>query len=325
MVALSVAAAVTDTLRIGMLVLGNDYKHPAVVAKEAATLDLLSDGRLEFGLGAGLDDAPTTPRSAFRTTRHRTRIERLGEAIEVVKGCWADGPFDFDGRALHDPRVRRAPEAGAAAAPADPRRRGRASACSRSPGREADIVGINPNLRAGEVNADVARSTLARGTEQKIDWVRDGRRRALRRDRAADPLLPGRDHRRRARARRSARARASASTPTTRSQSGSVLVGTVDEVCDTLVRAARRVGRVVRRGRRRPVRSVRARRRSPRRHLRSVRPGQRAWWSRSSSMAANQRGTSHHTATSRARTKHGSVSGRFHRPGVVAPSAAPAQ
>ena len=53
MVAISVAAAVTDTLRVGMLVLGNDYKHPAVVAKEAATLDLLSDGRLEFGIGAG--------------------------------------------------------------------------------------------------------------------------------------------------------------------------------------------------------------------------------------------------------------------------------
>ena len=53
MVAIAVAAEATTTLRIGMLVLGNDYKHPAVTAKEAATLDLLSDGRLEFGLGAG--------------------------------------------------------------------------------------------------------------------------------------------------------------------------------------------------------------------------------------------------------------------------------
>ena len=53
MVALPFAAAATTTLRVGMLVLGNDYKHPAVVAKEAATLDVLSDGRLEFGLGAG--------------------------------------------------------------------------------------------------------------------------------------------------------------------------------------------------------------------------------------------------------------------------------
>jgi alkanesulfonate monooxygenase SsuD/methylene tetrahydromethanopterin reductase-like flavin-dependent oxidoreductase (luciferase family) len=53
MPAMASAAAVTDTLRVGSLVLGNDYKHPVVLAREAATLDLLSDGRLELGLGAG--------------------------------------------------------------------------------------------------------------------------------------------------------------------------------------------------------------------------------------------------------------------------------
>ena len=53
---MAAAAAVTDTLRVGTLVLGNDYKHPVVLASEAATLDLLSDGRLELGIGAGLDD-----------------------------------------------------------------------------------------------------------------------------------------------------------------------------------------------------------------------------------------------------------------------------
>ncbi len=82
MVALPFAAAATTTLRIGMLVLGNDYKHPAVVAKEAATLDVLSDGRLEFGLGAGLDDrrlrrarhaATTAPVSASSASPKRSR------------------------------------------------------------------------------------------------------------------------------------------------------------------------------------------------------------------------------------------------------------
>src|SRR6201746_283629 len=51
--ALAAAAAVTTTLRVGPLVLGNDYKHPVVLAREAATIDLLSDGRLELGIGAG--------------------------------------------------------------------------------------------------------------------------------------------------------------------------------------------------------------------------------------------------------------------------------
>ena len=65
------------------------------MAKEAATLDLLSDGRLEFGLGAGWMTADYTALDLHYDS-HRTRIERLGEAIEIVKGCWADGPFDFD-------------------------------------------------------------------------------------------------------------------------------------------------------------------------------------------------------------------------------------
>ena len=69
MVGISFAAAATETLRIGMLVLGNDYKHPAVIAKEAATVDLLSDGRLEFGLGAGWMQTDYDARSACPTTR----------------------------------------------------------------------------------------------------------------------------------------------------------------------------------------------------------------------------------------------------------------
>src|SRR5665811_2141045 len=53
LVALTVAAEATSTLRVGSLVFGNDYRHPVVLAKEIATLDLMSEGRVEFGLGAG--------------------------------------------------------------------------------------------------------------------------------------------------------------------------------------------------------------------------------------------------------------------------------
>ena len=73
-----------------MLVLGNDYKHPAITAKEAATIDLLCDGRLEFGLGAGWQrtdyDALGLPYDS-----PGTRIERLGEAVQVIKGAWGAG------------------------------------------------------------------------------------------------------------------------------------------------------------------------------------------------------------------------------------------
>src|SRR5471032_2178722 len=68
MPAIAMAAAHSSTLKIGALVFDNDYKHPAILAKEAATIDLLTDGRLELGIGAGWMRTDTTS-SAFRTTR----------------------------------------------------------------------------------------------------------------------------------------------------------------------------------------------------------------------------------------------------------------
>ena len=89
--ALMAAASVTKTMRVGSLVIDNDYRHPVVLAKEAATLDLLSGGRFELGLGAGFlkteyDKAGVTFDSAG------VRISRLAEALEVVKGLFAEGP-----------------------------------------------------------------------------------------------------------------------------------------------------------------------------------------------------------------------------------------
>jgi probable F420-dependent oxidoreductase len=96
MVGMATAAEATSTLRIGSLVLDNDYKHPAVLAKEAATLDLLSEGRLELGIGAGWQisdyDALGLPYD-----RPGVRIDRLAEALEVIRGAWADGPYSFKG------------------------------------------------------------------------------------------------------------------------------------------------------------------------------------------------------------------------------------
>jgi probable F420-dependent oxidoreductase len=95
--ALAAAAAVTTTLRIGSIVFSNDYRHPALLAKEAATLDLLSGGRFEFGLGAGwlkteYDQAGITFDPAG------VRIERMTEALAVIRGLWSNGPFSFAGR-----------------------------------------------------------------------------------------------------------------------------------------------------------------------------------------------------------------------------------
>ena len=172
MVGISFAAAVTETLRIGMLVLGNDYKHPAITAKEAATIDLLSDGRLEFGLGAGWQK---TDYDAFNLPYDLpgTRIERLGEAIQIIKSAWAPGAFDFTGKHYRIRAYDGVPK---------PVQRphppiligGGGRRLLRLAGREADIVGINPNLRAGAVTADAVKTSLAAQTLEKVGWVREG-------------------------------------------------------------------------------------------------------------------------------------------------------
>src|SRR5919106_2955072 len=94
--ALMAAASVTTTLRIGNLVIDNDYRHPVVLAKEAATLDLLSDGRFELGLGAGWLQTEYE-QAGLPFGPPGVRISRMEEAISVLKGLFAVGPLTFSG------------------------------------------------------------------------------------------------------------------------------------------------------------------------------------------------------------------------------------
>ncbi|MDP6161028.1 MAG: LLM class flavin-dependent oxidoreductase, partial [Acidimicrobiales bacterium] len=92
LIALAVAAEATRDLRLATLVLGNDYRNPAFLHKQAATLDLLSDGRLELGIGAGWQSSDYE-RAGIGMDRPGLRIERLAEAITVLRGLFAEGPF----------------------------------------------------------------------------------------------------------------------------------------------------------------------------------------------------------------------------------------
>ncbi|MDQ6711740.1 MAG: TIGR03621 family F420-dependent LLM class oxidoreductase [Candidatus Dormibacteraeota bacterium] len=95
--ALSVAAAVTSTLRLGTFVFNNDLRHPVVLAQELATLDRLSEGRLEIGIGAGWNK-PEYEGAGIPFDPGVTRIDRLAESVTIMKGLFADGPIDFEGR-----------------------------------------------------------------------------------------------------------------------------------------------------------------------------------------------------------------------------------
>jgi probable F420-dependent oxidoreductase len=171
MPAMATAAAVTDTLRVGSLVLGNDYKHPVVLAREAATLDLLSGGRLELGLGAGWMTADYE-KAGLELDRPAVRIDRLEESVAVVKGLMADGAFSFRGKHYTvteldgQPKPVQQPHPPFIIGGGGPKVLALAA-------REATIVGINANLRGGvAISDDAARSMTGAATDEKIARLR---------------------------------------------------------------------------------------------------------------------------------------------------------
>jgi probable F420-dependent oxidoreductase len=95
--ALAIAAAATATLRVGSLVFCNDYRHPVLLAKEVATLDLASGGRFELGLGAGFSRLEYEA-AGLPYDPPGVRVGRLAEALQVVKGVFGAAPFTFAGR-----------------------------------------------------------------------------------------------------------------------------------------------------------------------------------------------------------------------------------
>ncbi|MFT3854937.1 MAG: TIGR03621 family F420-dependent LLM class oxidoreductase [Ilumatobacteraceae bacterium] len=168
--ALTAAAAATSALRVGALVWDNDYKHPVVLAKELATMDLLSDGRLEIGLGAGwmisdyeqagmvYDPAPV-------------RIDRFVEGLAIIRRAMSGETFSFEGKHY---RID-----GYAGRPLPVQRPcppvligGGGKRVLGIAGREADIVGINGTMHEGRVGPGTLATMTAEAVDEKVGFVR---------------------------------------------------------------------------------------------------------------------------------------------------------
>jgi probable F420-dependent oxidoreductase len=169
--ALMTAANVTTTLRVGALVWDNDYKHPAVLAKELATMDVLSDGRLELGIGAGwmISDYE---QMGIPYDSAKVRIDRFVEGLKVIKGAMAEGPFSFSGDHYTITNYNGTPKPVQAPCPPILIGGGGKRVLSIA-AREANIVGINATMSAGVVGQHTFSTMTAEVVDEKVAIVRD--------------------------------------------------------------------------------------------------------------------------------------------------------
>ncbi|MEM1434214.1 MAG: TIGR03621 family F420-dependent LLM class oxidoreductase [Pseudomonadota bacterium] len=168
--AMAYAAAVTTTLNIGCRVFCIDYHNPLVLIKSAATIDHLSGGRVEFGLGAGwIEDEYQAV--GLRFDEPRVRIDRLGDVIAGVRAFVSEGEIGLKNDTLNWSEFAGVPK---------PVGRlplmigGGSPRILRMAGREADIVSLNFNNRSGKIGPDGVQLSSEDETQKKVGWVKEG-------------------------------------------------------------------------------------------------------------------------------------------------------
>jgi len=170
-VGMTIAAEATTSLNIGALVFDNDYRHPVVLAKEIATLDLASEGRVEFGIGAGWMKSDYDE-SGMPYDRPGVRIDRMVEGLSIMKQLWREGSANLQGEHYTITNAQGLPRPASATSPKIVIGGGGKKVLSIA-AREADIVGVNPNLSAGYVGPEVAASSKGDLYRERLQWIKD--------------------------------------------------------------------------------------------------------------------------------------------------------
>ena len=169
--AIAIAAEATSTIRVGCRVFCTDYRYPVMFAKELATLDMFSGGRLDIGLGCGwLEEEYHAMGMPFEPAGER--ITRMEDTLAVIRACFGDGLVSINGTKVHADGFEGLPK------PTNPHPPIMIGGGSRRilgiAGREADIVSLNFDNSSGKIGPAGVGSSTAELTEQKIDWIRAG-------------------------------------------------------------------------------------------------------------------------------------------------------
>lgn len=168
-VAMATVAAATQTLRVSAFVMNNDLRHPAVLAQDVASIDVLSGGRVDLAIGAGWN-RPEYDAIGLAFDPTPVRQARLAESITVLKGLFSGSAFSFAGEhyTISDYTAQPVP----VQRPHPPFFIGGGGRRTLTlAGREADIVGLAPRITRN-ATVDAPSLTLA-ATREKIDWVRE--------------------------------------------------------------------------------------------------------------------------------------------------------
>lgn len=238
-VPLTVAAEVTSTLKVGALVYDNDYRHPLVLARDVATMDVLFPGRIEFGIGAGWMTTDYVE-SGIPLDSPKVRVERMTEALEVITGLWANDKFSFTGTHYQLQDARCLPRPSTAGGPPIIIGGGGPKVL-RAAAKYASIVGVNPELTSGTAGVEAAKTAVASRYDERIGWIKEAAG-----DRFAsielqilcqiEQVVDNRDEV------YAGVAPLFGLTPDEAKQMPIVLVGTVDEICADLVERRERYG-----------------------------------------------------------------------------------
>jgi probable F420-dependent oxidoreductase len=171
MIAATVAAEATTTLRVGTLVLDNDFRHPVVLAMEAATLDIVTGGRFEFGLGAGWLTTDYR-QSGIPMDAPSVRVARLAESLAIMRALWRDGSATFSGAHY---QVTDAPGTPVPVTPGGPPLviGGGGRRVLTLAGEYADIVSVVPSLTAGYIGPEVAAESVVEKYTDRVRWARE--------------------------------------------------------------------------------------------------------------------------------------------------------